>query len=402
VTKANHTKELYADEIVGPTREGFKRWSSARITFNQRILKIEKISSSLLARAPRSRRVKTLIPGLVDPHTHMVFAGDRSREWEARLRGETYQSIAKKGGGIAVTVTSTKKETPQNLEKIAVSRIQEWFNYGCTSLEMKSGYGLDLASELKTLKVIQSLKKKLPLQIFSTFMGAHKIPKGQSESDYIDCIVEEMLPQVAPLADFQDIFCEQGYFGEATGERLLDAGLRLGLKAKVHAHEFGRTGGVNLAVRKKAVSADHLQYLNRADILKLKKAKVVPVVLSGTSFFLGAKKFAPAREMLDAGLPVALASDFNPGTNPGMNLPLVGTLAAIHQKLSLEEALTGQTRNAAKALGLEDRGAFEPGYRADFAVLDAQGFETIYYHYGKSWVERVFIGGQEFQTPIRF
>lgn len=402
MTSANYTKELYADEVVGPTRDGFRRWKSVRLSFHDRILKIEKISSKTLSKVPGRKRVKTLIPGLVDPHTHLIFAGDRSKEWEARLKGETYQSLAKKGGGIALTVRSTRKEDDVSLERLAKSRAEDWANFGCTTLEIKSGYGLDLDSELKSLRVIQSLKKKLPLQIFSTFMGAHKVPKGKTESDYIDEIIEMMLPQVAPLADFQDIFCEEGYFGEKSGARLLEAGLRLGLKAKVHAHEFGRTGGVNLAASKKAVSADHLQYLNREDIQKLKRAKVVPVVLSGTSFFLGAKKFAPARAMWDAGLPVALASDFNPGTNPGMSLPLVGTLAAIHQNLNLEECLTAQTRNAALALGLHDRGAFEPGYRADFVALDSKGFETIYYHYGKSWVERVFIGGQEFQTPIRF
>jgi imidazolonepropionase len=395
------TQEFFADEIVSPEPKGLRRVQGACIVFDEKILRIEKVSLQKLKLQPRSKRVAAIIPGLVDPHTHLVFAGNRSGEWESRLRGASYQEIAKKGGGIALTVKKTQGLSFESLLQRSKFFLQHWINQGCTTLEIKSGYGLELETELKILRVIATLKKSSRQCIFASFMGAHKIPNHHSEASYVDELIETHLPAVRGLADFQDVFVEKNYFGPQQSIRLLRAGQKLGLKARVHAHEFGRTGGVRAACAVNALSADHLQHVSEADLRALKKAGVVPVVLTGTSFFLGAKKFAPARKMLDAGLPVALASDFNPGTNPGLNLSLVGTMAAIHQGLHLDEVLRAQTWNAALSLGLRDRGLLRPGFRADLAVLGCSRFEDLYYHYGSSWVEKVFASGKEIKTSVR-
>ncbi len=392
-----NVQEFIADEIVSPlkTGRGLKRISPAKIQCNNQSLSVSKISRASLKHQSSRRRVASIIPGLVDPHTHLIFGGNRALEWEQRLKGASYQDIAKKGGGIAYTVKQTRGLDVDELVAKAERFLKKWMEQGCTTIEIKSGYGLDLESEQKILKAAQRLRSRTPISIYSTLMAAHKIPHGMSEAEYVDLIIERILPKLAGLCHFQDVFVEKGYFGEKHAIRLLRAGLQVGLAPKVHAHEFGRSGGVKVATAVKAVSADHLQYLSMADIAALKKAQVVPVVLSGTSFFLGAKKFAPAREMWDAGLPVALASDFNPGTNPGLNLSLVGTFAATHQRLSLEEVLQAQTKHAALALGLRDRGVLSPGMRADLVVLECSEFESMYYHYGSSWVKEVYANGKK-------
>ncbi|MDB5036572.1 MAG: imidazolonepropionase, partial [Bacteriovoracaceae bacterium] len=240
------------------------------------------------------------------------------------------------------------------------------------------------------------LRKRTPQSLVSTFMGAHARPKEfNSNADYLLYLEKKILPQVEGLASFQDIFCEKGYFTEAETVSLLKAGKKFGLLPKVHAHEFGRTGGVRAAVKVNAISADHLMSLDESDIQLLAQSKVIPVLLPGSSFFLGAKSFAPARRMWDAGLKVAIASDFNPGTNPSQNFPLFGTMAAIFQGLSLEEVLCAQTLHGALALNLHDRGTLEPGMRADFIAWDYEHFEEIYYSYGSSRVISVYLGGKK-------
>ncbi|MBN8554571.1 MAG: imidazolonepropionase [Deltaproteobacteria bacterium] len=362
-----------------------------------RIKKIEKISASQLRfYSKKIKREKTIIPGLIDAHTHLVFAGNRADEWTQRLRGVSYQEIAKKGGGILKTLKATRAASLSDLDKSAKKRLRECLSWGVTTVEIKSGYGLNLESELKVLEVIQTLKKQNLSRIVSTFMGAHAVPKEFStESLYVDYLIQKVLPKVKGLADFQDVFCEKGYFSEKESIRLLVAGKKMGLWPKVHAHEFARSGGVRVAAVTKAASADHLMEVNDADIRQLKSAKVIPVVLPGTSFFLGAKKFAPLRKFWDAGLKPAIASDFNPGTNPTLNLPLCGTFAAIHQGMQPDEILTAQTLNAALALRCFDRGSLEVGKQADFIGLNSESFEEIYYSYGMSQVVSAYIGGKK-------
>lgn len=390
-------QEIYADEIVTPSPRGrLIRYRPGRLVFNKTgVLAVEKLSAKKLSFNSRSvKRYRCVIPGLIDPHTHLVYAGHRADEWALRLKGLSYQEIAKKGGGIKKSVRQARASDAHELKELAKKRLREALSFGVCSLEIKSGYGLDLSTEIKILRIIEELKQEEPVQIFSTFLGAHAIPpEFQSAPQYVNWIIDQVLPRIVGLADFQDVFVEKNYFGVRESIKLLEAGKRYGLKPKVHAHEFGRTGGVEVACRVKAVSADHLQYVNQQDLERMKKAGVVPVVLPGTSLFLGGKKFAPARKMWDAGLPVAIATDHNPGTNPSLNLALMGSLAAIFEGLSLDEVLTAQTRNAALALGLKDRGLLQKNYRADFVCLSVQAFEEIYYHYGQSFVEAVYIGG---------
>jgi imidazolonepropionase len=391
--------EIWADEIATPlSKGGFQKWRPGFLQISSgKILKVGKISRAKLRSANKQTlRFKTITPGFVDSHTHLVFGGDRSEEWNERLKGATYQEIAARGGGIQKTVRLTRDSSPQDLLELSLERCRRFLSYGVTSLEAKSGYGLDLETELKILKVIQATAERSPIQLFPTFMGAHARPKEFSSNRlYIDYLIESVLPKVKGLARFQDVFCESGYFSEEESIRILEAGKKFGLIPKVHAHEFGRTGGVRVAARVGAVSAEHLMHLSDEDIALLKKAKVIPVVLSGTSFFLGAKKFSPARKLWDSGLKLALASDFNPGTNPTQNFPLIGSFAAIFQGLSLEEVLTAQTYHGALALGLGDRGCLEPRMRADFVAWDHGTFEEIYYGYGDSRVTSIYLGGKK-------
>lgn len=393
-------REVWADEIATPLATGgVRRVSPGRLLIDAdgRVQALEKISKSRFkSKSKKVLRAKSVIPGLIDCHTHLVFSGSRAEEWGERLRGVSYQTIAKRGGGILTTLNATRSATPEVLEGLARERLKVFHSFGVTSIEIKSGYGLNLESELKILRVIQKLKRSAGQRIFSTFMGAHAVSKEfKSAKDYLDFIIDKILPKTMGLADFQDIFCERGYFSKADAVRLLKAGRRYGLVPKIHAHEFARSGGVDAAVAVRAVSADHLMVMNDADIRKLKKAKVIPVLLPGTSFFLGAKKFAPGRKLFDQGLEPAIASDFNPGTNPSMNLPLFGTMAAIFYSLSLDEVLRGQTLNAARALGRRDLGALMPGYWADFVCLEAEHFEEIYYRYGNPLVASVYIAGKK-------
>lgn len=394
--------DFVADEIVTPASGGsrkLKRFSPGRLVVSStgEIKSIEKFPKSKLASlSQKHKRVKCIIPGLIDPHTHLVYAGRRANEWGQRLKGVSYEQIARKGGGIKTTMKETRKESEVELLRLGVKRLKTFLKLGVTTLEIKSGYGLDFESELKVLKVINKLKKRSKVGIFSTFLGAHALPPEYSSTkDYCAYLIDEVLPKVKGLADFQDVFVERGYFKVPESVRLLNVGKLLGLKPKVHAHEFARSGGVEVAYKVGAVSADHLHFVNGVDIERMKKKKVVPVVLPGTSFFLGAKKFAPAKKMWDAGLPVAIASDYNPGTNPSTNLPLCGTFAAIHEGLDLDQILIAQTKHAALALDLRDRGVLEPKKRADFVCLDASSFEEIYYHYAESLVEEVYVGGRK-------
>ncbi len=391
--------QIFADEIASPQAGGgFLRLSPGvmRVSGDRIVSVARGVRSDVSRLSSQSIRLKAITPALIDCHTHLIFAGDRSQEWGERLAGKSYQQIAGEGGGIAKTVSQTRKASPATLKDLALKRLKTMLNFGVGTVEIKSGYGLDLDSELKILKLIKDLKKICPQTLMATFMGAHAIPQEfKNEHDYVNHLMDEVLPRIKGLANFQDVFCEKGYFSAKESIRLLRAGTKYGLKPKVHAHEFGRTGGVKAAVETHAVSADHLMVTNAEDLKLLKRAHVIPVILPGTSFFLGAKKFANAKAMKAMGLRIAIASDFNPGTNPSLNLPLAGTLAAIHQGLDLQTVLTGQTHHAALALGLKDRGCLQKGYRADFIEVDGSQFEEIYYSYGSPRIRSVYLGGKK-------
>lgn len=394
------TQTFYADQIVSSNaKRGLVRYEPGYLKVGKsgKILDVGRLSRSKLASSSKSIiREKCIIPGLIDSHTHLVYGGVRAGEWNRRLKGESYEAIAREGGGIQTTVRETRRASKAELLKLAKARLKKILRFGVTSLEVKTGYGLDFDSEKKCLEVIQALKQQSKISIYSTFLAAHALaPEFSKTSKYVDHIIESMLPAIQGLADFQDVFVERGFFGVEESVRLLEAGAKLGLRPKVHAHEFGRTGGVEVARRCRAVSADHLQHMNDEDLRALKSSKTVPVVLPGTSFFLGGDEYAPARKIWDAGLPLAIASDYNPGTNPSHNFPLCGSIAALKEGLSLDEILIAQTDHAARALGLTDRGLLQKGKRADFVCLDARGFEEMYYYYGDSLAKGVYVAGKK-------
>jgi imidazolonepropionase len=342
-------------------------------------------------------RGRVVMPGFVDSHTHLVFAGSREDEFEQRLRGASYQEIAARGGGINATVRRVRSASAQELTELARSRLHRLLGFGVTTVEVKSGYGLSLADELKCLEVIARLNAEGPLELVPTFLGAHAVPpEFQHDRDgYVRCLTEEMLPEVArrKLAEFCDVFCETGVFSLAESERILTRARDLGLKLKLHADELTPLGGAELAGRLGAVSADHLLCITEAGIDALAAAGTVATLLPGTAFFLGMKT-APARRLIERGVRVALASDCNPGTCPTENLPLIGTMACTQMKMLPAEVVTALTLHAAAALGRDDRiGSLEVGKQADLVVWDVKDYRQLFYHFGAHHAWRVFKKG---------
>lgn len=341
---------------------------------------------------------KVVTPGLVDCHTHLVFAGSRADEFELRIQGKTYQEIAQMGGGINSTVTQTRKASAKELFKSGMGRLNRMLSFGTTTVEAKSGYGLSTESELKILEVIKSLKRRYTIDIVPTFLGAHAIPEEFKiyRRDYIRILTEEMIPQVAKrkLAEFCDVFCENGYFSVEESRKILETGKKFGLKPKVHADELGNTGGSQVAAEVGAVSADHLVYAIDDDIEKMKKAGVIAVLLPSTSFFLNSR-YAPARKMIENGLPVALATDFNPGTSMTESMPMVMSLACLNLKMNPAEVITAATINSAYALNRgEQIGSLETGKKADLLIWEVANYREIPYHYGVTLVQTVIKNGK--------
>lgn len=338
----------------------------------------------------RARDLKgqfAVIPGMIDCHTHLIFAGDRSEEFALRCGGVTYDEIAKKGGGILTTVRATRSASVAELERLAIARIEEMASYGVRTIEIKSGYGLSLESEIKILEVIPRLKKRFPqLTLTATFLGAHAYPVDQDRSDYLNEICKKMLPQVArrKLADSCDVFVDQGYFSIEEARRILKRARQLGLKTKVHADELVNTGATQFAAKIKALSADHLLQISDEGIQKIARSNTVAVLLPGTAFYLKAKH-APARRLIDAGAAVAISTDFNPGTSMCLSLPAVLTIAALYLGMTRSELFASVTYSSAKALGIENRkGTIECGMDADFVVLPFRRFEELYYRFAWS------------------
>ena len=345
-------------------------------------------------------RGRVVMPGWIDSHTHAVFAGNRANEFEMRLEGKTYQEIAASGGGILKTVSATRAATSEELYDLTRERLLRMLGFGVTTVEVKSGYGLDFDAELKCLHVLKKLQTDAPVDIRPTFMGAHDIPpefKGDTEG-YVKEVIERQLPTVAAgkLAEFCDVFCEEGYFDVDQSRRILLAARKAGLKLKLHAEEFVALGGAELAGELSAASADHLLNITDAGIAAMKQGGSVATLLPGTAFFLRLKDYAPARKLIDAGVPVALATDFNPGSCMTENLQLIGSIACLQMGMTPVEVIRGVTVNAAKALQLDDRGTLAPGMRGDVTVFAVDSYPEILYHYGINKVSDVFVAGRHY------
>jgi imidazolonepropionase len=342
---------------------------------------------------------RLLLPGFVDAHTHPVFAGNRADEFERRCAGATYQEIAAAGGGILSTVRQTRAATEEDLIGQSL-KYSEWFlRCGTTTIEAKSGYGLSFEDELKILRVIRGSNTRSPLRRVPTFLGAHAIPgeyKGRTE-DYVHLVIREMIPAVADegLAEYCDVFAEPGIFNIDQARRIMLAARRHGLKLRIHADQLTRSGGAELAAEVGAVTADHLEHTDAAGIAALKAAVVQPVLLPGSVATLGSRQWPDARAMLDAGLAVVLATDFNPGTSPTPSVPLVLWLACTQMKMTPAEAILAATIHAARSLGREDEiGSLEPGKHADFVLFDCSDYRELIYFFGMETAHAVYIDGE--------
>jgi len=345
-----------------------------------------------------------VLPGWVDAHTHLLFAGTREDEFAQRIEGRSYQEIAAAGGGIRASMRHFRQATDAEILCRATANLDAALALGTTTLEVKSGYGLSPEEELRALRLIGSLAATHPVEIVPTFLGAHEFPPEWSgdHAGYVDLVARTMIPAVARdhLAEFCDVFCEEGVFTPEESRTVLLAAREHGLQLKLHADEFGDTGGSRLAAELGAVSADHLHGTPPQAAAAMARAGVVGVLLPGTSFFLNLPHKAPARAMVEAGLPLAVATDMNPGSSMSQSMPLMVTLACLQLRLSPEEALVAATANGAAALARGDRvGRLQPGYRADFQLLDLPAHRLIPYHYGISHVRAVFREGRQVAGP---
>lgn len=341
----------------------------------------------------------TLIPGFVDPHTHLPWAGSRAAEFARRLAGVSYQEIAAEGGGILATVRWTREASQEELVSGMLARMDRMLTCGTTTAEAKSGYGLNLDDEIKQLQAIRAAAESHPLDLVPTLLAAHEIPPEHRETRelWVAAVCEEITPAVAEagLARFCDVFCEAGVFSATESRRVLEAGARHGLTPRLHADEFQDSGGAELAAELGAASADHLIAVSEAGIEALARAGVTAVLLPGTSFFLMKHHYAPARRLIEAGVPVALATDCNPGSSNTESLPTILTLAVFEAGMSIGEALTAATLNAACTLGLGDEiGSVEAGKRADLVLLDEPDLDHLAYHYGVNPVRTVVKNGR--------
>ncbi len=337
-----------------------------------------------------------ILPGFVDSHTHFVFGGYRSQEFIDRLKGKAYLDILKAGGGIQNTVRSTRGCSEEQLYKDGFNKLQEMLSMGITTVEGKSGYGLDKETEVKQLRVYSKLKENHPMDIAITYMGAHAVPPEYNEDQYIDKMIKEIMPYIKEneMAEFCDVFCEEGVFSVEQSERLLTAARDMGFKLKIHANEMTSLGGAALAARIKAVSADHLLMITEQEVEALGKSGTIATLLPCTAFCL-AHPYAPGRKMIDRGCAVALASDYNPGSCFTNSIPLIFALSVIHMKLTIEEAITALTLNGAAALGRsESIGSIEPGKQADIIFLKEPDYGFLVYNTGTNQVKHLMKKGR--------
>jgi len=340
---------------------------------------------------------KTVTPGLIDPHTHLVHAGTRENEYAMRLQGKTYMDIMNAGGGIHATTRATQEASFEQLYAESKARLDKFLTHGVTTVEAKSGYGLSLEHEIKQLEVAKKLQQNHHMDIVSTFMGAHAIPLVDKDNPerFVDQVIDEMIPEVARrgLATFNDVFCERGVFTPEQSRRILEAGKEHGLIPKIHADEIEPYGGAELAAEVGAISADHLLRASSQGIEQMAERDVIAVLLPGTAFFLMAE-FAEARKMIDSGVAVALSTDANPGSSPTLSLPFIMNLGCLKMGMTPEEVLTATTINAAHAIGRADTiGSLEKGKQADITIFDVPNYLTLTYQYGMNHVDTVIKKG---------
>ena len=334
---------------------------------------------------------KILIPGLVDPHTHAVFAGTRENEFAMRARGISYSEIAKNGGGILETVRKTRETQKSKLRSHAAHRLDKMLKWGTTTIELKSGYGLDFKCEVKLLEAIQELKTESISDIVVTFLGAHAIPPECDHDTYIKTLTDEIIPYIAKrnLAEFCDVFCDEGFFSIQDSKEILTTAYENGLRLKMHADELSENGGVNLAVELGATSVDHLEHISPHEIKLLGKSDTIGVILPAVSAYLQSKS-APAKEMIGDDCAIAIASDFNPGTSMVDNMQTVMWLAVCFNKMTVEEALNAATINAAAAIGMSERlGSIEVGKQADILIVDTKDYAYLPYHFTENKITNV-------------
>ncbi len=337
------------------------------------------------------------LPGFVDAHTHLLFAGSRENEFAMRVEGKTYQEIADAGGGIISTVAATRKATKKELKKIASKRLDRMMQLGTTTVEIKSGYGLDADSEIKMLEAINELSEEHFMTIVPTFLGAHAIPDESKNNPqgYVDQICEKMLPYIAKrkLARFCDVFCDSGYFTVEQSRRILEKAQSLGIQSKLHADQLTQIGASRLGAELKAISIDHLEQIDDGGIAAIKQSKSIAVVLPGVSFFLH-YGYPPARRIIDAGIPLAIASNYNPGSCASFSMPMMMTIACTQMGMTPEEAITASTLNAAAALGVSDSvGSVEVGKQADIVLFDVTDYKQIPYFFGSNLVAKIIKKG---------
>ena len=341
-----------------------------------------------------------VLPSFCDSHTHLVYAGSREIEYIDKIRGLSYEEIAKRGGGILNSAKRLQEASEDELFEDAMQRLEEIISYGTGAVEIKSGYGLTTEAELKMLRVIRRLKEASPLTIKANFLGAHGVPleyRGR-QGDFVNLVIDEMIPQVAKenLAEFIDVFCDTGFFTVEETARMLEAGTKHGLVPKIHANELDYSGGIEVGVKYGALSVDHLECVGEKEIATLKTSKTMPTILPGAAFFLN-MPYSPARKMIEAGLPVAMASDFNPGSSPSGNMQMVLTFACVNYRLTPQEAINATTINSAYAMGISrTHGSIAKGKQANLYITkDIPTIEYIPYYYGTNKVERTFLNGKQ-------
>ena len=340
---------------------------------------------------------RVVLPGFVDAHTHLVFAGNRLDDFERRARGETYEQIAKAGGGIWSTVEKTRAASGDELFAQAQKHTEWFLRCGTTTVEAKSGYGLTVEDELKILRVMSRLNEETPLEIVPTFLGAHAVPREMDADEYIELVIDEMLPRIATekLAEFCDVFCERGYFDVKKSRRILTAARELGLRLRIHADQLTSSGGEKLAAELEATTADHLEKTDEQGIAAMKSVGVQPVLLPGSVYVLGSTDYPRAREMIEAGLAVVIATDFNPGSSPTASMPMILSLACTQMKMSPPEAITAATINAAYSLNRGDRiGSLERGKLGNFSVFDCEDYRELAYWFGTPQTHSVYVKGK--------
>lgn len=342
---------------------------------------------------------RMVFPSFCDSHTHLVYAGSREIEYTDKIKGLSYEEIAKRGGGILNSAKRLHEASEDELYESAMERIHEIISMGTGAVEIKSGYGLTVEDELKMLRVIKRIKESTPLTVKANFLGAHAVPaeyKGR-QNEYVDLVINEMIPMVAAeeLADYVDVFCDKGFFTVEETDRILNAGMKHGLRPKIHANELDYSGGIQVGVKYNALSVDHLEYVGDAEIEALKGSETMPTVLPGAAFFLN-MVCSPVRKMMDAGLPVALASDFNPGSSPSGNMKFILSLACINYKMLPQEAINATTLNSAYAMGVEEElGSIARGKIANvFITKEIPSIEFMPYAYGSNLIDVVILRGQ--------